>query len=246
MLPFTGGADARSFELQRLLPVFDGYPYLVSRIGHTPLRHIALMPADWPRERIARWVAPEPCPTCRQAGGVGRSQVLGSDRPRSGPSRPRKLQFLDRPHWRTRPSGSRSAASPATRRPHTRHPAVHMSMDLPDHRTTVSRMPAGGLPGQGPWPGRHQALDLPLPPNRQPTGLNALTRRRWDSTRRCGFPTMHIRFDSRSAHWDEGSLAGAEAVRARSRSLGRRRLHPRSPRRASRSRSRRQSAMSFR
>jgi hypothetical protein len=52
MSHFTHGADTRSIELQRLLPVFDGYPYLVSRIGHTALRHIALVPADWPRERI--------------------------------------------------------------------------------------------------------------------------------------------------------------------------------------------------
>jgi hypothetical protein len=51
MFPFTHGAHARSIDLE-LLPVFDGYPYLISRIGHTPLRHIALVPADWPRERI--------------------------------------------------------------------------------------------------------------------------------------------------------------------------------------------------
>ena len=30
---------------------FDGYPYLISRIGRCALRHIALLPADWPRER---------------------------------------------------------------------------------------------------------------------------------------------------------------------------------------------------
>jgi len=28
---------------------FDGYPYLVARIGRTQLRHITLLPADWPR-----------------------------------------------------------------------------------------------------------------------------------------------------------------------------------------------------
>lgn len=33
-------------------PRFDGYPYLISRIGKSALRHIALLPADWPRERI--------------------------------------------------------------------------------------------------------------------------------------------------------------------------------------------------
>ena len=33
-------------------PPFDGYPYLVSRIGHTPLRHHAILPADWTRSRL--------------------------------------------------------------------------------------------------------------------------------------------------------------------------------------------------
>lgn len=35
-----------------VVPRFDGYPYLVSRIGQCALRHIALLPADWPSERI--------------------------------------------------------------------------------------------------------------------------------------------------------------------------------------------------
>ncbi|MGI8999754.1 MAG: hypothetical protein ACR2GO_08620 [Candidatus Limnocylindria bacterium] len=34
------------------LPCFDGYPYLVTRIGRCALRGIALVPADWPRGRI--------------------------------------------------------------------------------------------------------------------------------------------------------------------------------------------------
>ena len=31
---------------------FPGYPYLVTRIGHSALRHITLLPADWPRARV--------------------------------------------------------------------------------------------------------------------------------------------------------------------------------------------------
>ncbi len=31
---------------------FDGYPYLVTRIGHTPLRHITLLPTGWRRARL--------------------------------------------------------------------------------------------------------------------------------------------------------------------------------------------------
>jgi len=34
------------------VPPFDGYPYLVTRIGHSALRHLALLPADWSRERL--------------------------------------------------------------------------------------------------------------------------------------------------------------------------------------------------
>ena len=33
-------------------PPFDGYPYLVTRIGRTPLRHFAVVPAEWPRHRL--------------------------------------------------------------------------------------------------------------------------------------------------------------------------------------------------
>ncbi len=36
------------------LPCFDGYPYLVTRIGRSALRHIALVPAGWPRDRIVK------------------------------------------------------------------------------------------------------------------------------------------------------------------------------------------------
>lgn len=31
---------------------FDGYPYLVTRIGRSALRHMAVLPADWPRRRL--------------------------------------------------------------------------------------------------------------------------------------------------------------------------------------------------
>jgi hypothetical protein len=46
-------ASARSTaDVRGPVPPFDGYPYLVTRIGRTALRHIALVPADWPRERL--------------------------------------------------------------------------------------------------------------------------------------------------------------------------------------------------
>jgi hypothetical protein len=31
---------------------FDGYPYLVTRIGHRALRHMAVLPTDWSRARL--------------------------------------------------------------------------------------------------------------------------------------------------------------------------------------------------
>ena len=33
-------------------PSFDGYPYLVTRIGRSALRHLAVLPADWLRDRL--------------------------------------------------------------------------------------------------------------------------------------------------------------------------------------------------
>ena len=44
-------AAARCAEVALPEP-FDGYPYLVTRIGHSALRHMAVLPADWPRGRL--------------------------------------------------------------------------------------------------------------------------------------------------------------------------------------------------
>ena len=54
MYRFTSSRRPRAPRLGGavLPPRFDGYPYLVSRVGRCALRHIALVPADWPRERI--------------------------------------------------------------------------------------------------------------------------------------------------------------------------------------------------
>lgn len=46
------GADSSMLSSLRAVPPFEGYPYLVVRIGRTPLRPIALLRADWTRERI--------------------------------------------------------------------------------------------------------------------------------------------------------------------------------------------------
>jgi hypothetical protein len=41
----SAGPDAR-------MEAFDGFPYLVTRIGRTPLRHVVLLPADWSRGHL--------------------------------------------------------------------------------------------------------------------------------------------------------------------------------------------------
>ena len=46
------GARPRAPRDGRIVPPFDGYPYLVTRIGHTALRHFAIVPADWDRDRL--------------------------------------------------------------------------------------------------------------------------------------------------------------------------------------------------
>jgi hypothetical protein len=37
--------------LARLPERFEGFPYLVQRIGYTTIRHTAILPSDWPRAR---------------------------------------------------------------------------------------------------------------------------------------------------------------------------------------------------
>jgi hypothetical protein len=50
------------------MTAFEGFPYLVTRIGRTTLQHIALLPADWSRERLVdavrRQVAANRLDTC--------------------------------------------------------------------------------------------------------------------------------------------------------------------------------------
>ena len=35
-----------------MTPPFDGYPYLVTRIGHSALRHLAVLPREWTSDRL--------------------------------------------------------------------------------------------------------------------------------------------------------------------------------------------------
>ena len=51
MIVPTTSSDDRRAEVALPEP-FHGYPYLVTRIGHSALRHMAVLPADWPRGRL--------------------------------------------------------------------------------------------------------------------------------------------------------------------------------------------------
>jgi hypothetical protein len=53
MSPTRRGRRSRApRSVAGLTPPFDGYPYLVTRIGHSALRHLAALPATWPYERL--------------------------------------------------------------------------------------------------------------------------------------------------------------------------------------------------
>lgn len=52
MDPTTSRVGARPARLPHHSSTFDGYPYLVTRIGNGPLRHMVVLPADWPRARL--------------------------------------------------------------------------------------------------------------------------------------------------------------------------------------------------
>jgi len=43
---------ARRAAARQVPRPFDGYPYLVTRIGRSALRHFAIVPADWSRRRL--------------------------------------------------------------------------------------------------------------------------------------------------------------------------------------------------
>lgn len=72
-------AQMRLFPIHgepKALEPFDGYPYLMIRIGHTAMRSVSLLPADWPRHRLenlaARQVAANRMEACLcLAPGVG-------------------------------------------------------------------------------------------------------------------------------------------------------------------------------
>jgi hypothetical protein len=52
----TGSSTSTRSSTRRakgqVVPQFDGYPYLVTRIGRSALRHVAVLPRSWPSQRL--------------------------------------------------------------------------------------------------------------------------------------------------------------------------------------------------
>ncbi|MGA2513505.1 MAG: hypothetical protein ABSG37_07785 [Candidatus Limnocylindrales bacterium] len=90
----------RSPATLTVVPWFDDYPFLVTRIGHTPLRHIALLPADWPRDRLfrlaRRQVAANRLDTCLCLGPHEAIYIAAHGRARAAAIPPTGLPVLDR------------------------------------------------------------------------------------------------------------------------------------------------------
>ncbi len=84
----------------RLVPPFEGYPYLVTRIGFTALRHIAIVPADWTRERLIdvtrRQAEANQLNTCLCLGPGDAVYVVPGREPESATHIPTGLPVIDR------------------------------------------------------------------------------------------------------------------------------------------------------
>ncbi len=79
---------------------FDGFPYLVTRIGRTPLRHLAVVPADWSRDQLVdllcRQVDANQLDTCLCLGPADAVYVRPPGRPTPTPHIPTGIPVLDR------------------------------------------------------------------------------------------------------------------------------------------------------
>ncbi len=96
----SGSTDPAPDAGYRLVPAFEGYPYLVTRIGHTALRHIALVPADWSRERLVdlarRQAEANQLETCLCLGPAEAVYVVPGHEPSASTFVPRGIPAVDR------------------------------------------------------------------------------------------------------------------------------------------------------
>jgi hypothetical protein len=79
---------------------FDGYPYLATRIGRTALRHLAVVPADWPRERLValacRQAEANRLETCLVLGPADTVFVVPGEEPQLAIHVPTGIPVIDR------------------------------------------------------------------------------------------------------------------------------------------------------
>lgn len=81
-------------------PPFDGYPYLVARIGRTALRHFSVLPAEWSRDRLVdllcRQAEANQLETCLCLGPIDAVYVKPPGLPTPAPHIPTGIPVLDR------------------------------------------------------------------------------------------------------------------------------------------------------
>lgn len=103
--PEASGLEARgtpdlSEALAHTPRPFDGFPYLVTRIGRTALRHLAVVPADWPRDRLVelaiRQATTNRLETCLCLGPAGGVFVSPAGAAREAAFAPAGLPVVDR------------------------------------------------------------------------------------------------------------------------------------------------------
>ena len=79
---------------------FDGYPYLVTRIGRTALRHFTVVPAEWSRDRLVdllcRQAEANQLETCLCLGPVDAVYVKPPGLPTPATHIPTGIPVLDR------------------------------------------------------------------------------------------------------------------------------------------------------
>jgi len=82
-----------------IVPPFDGYPYLITRIGRTALRHLAVVPADWPRDRLVdlarRQALANQLETCLCVGPADAVYVAPGQEPREEAFVPSGIPVID-------------------------------------------------------------------------------------------------------------------------------------------------------
>jgi hypothetical protein len=94
--PVTDAPGGRGVTTSR----FEGYPYLVTRIGHCALRHLAVVPADLPRQDLVelaiRQAEANQLDTCLCLGPADAIYISPGEEPRDASFLPTGMPITDR------------------------------------------------------------------------------------------------------------------------------------------------------